>query len=56
MIGAALAVLTALGLFAAVASSSGAQLMIGAGDVLGCGGAAWWSSSCSRGWAWGSAP
>lgn len=35
LIGAALAVLTALGLFVAVASSPGAQLMVGAGDVLG---------------------
>ncbi|MBD7979749.1 hypothetical protein [Oerskovia merdavium] len=35
VIGAALAVLTALGLFVAVASSPGAQLMVGAGDVLG---------------------
>ncbi|KRC33121.1 MULTISPECIES: ABC transporter permease [Oerskovia] len=33
--GAALAVLTALGLFVAVASTPGAQLMVGAGDVLG---------------------
>ncbi|MFE4467033.1 hypothetical protein ACFRCR_18145 [Oerskovia sp. NPDC056781] len=35
VIGAALAVLTALGLLAAVASTPGAQLMVGAGDVLG---------------------
>jgi ABC-2 type transport system permease protein len=35
MIGAGLAVLSALGLFAAVATTPGAQLQIGAGDVLG---------------------
>ncbi|QDW62097.1 hypothetical protein [Oerskovia sp. KBS0722] len=35
VIGAALAVLTALGLLAAVASTPGAQLMVDAGDVLG---------------------
>lgn len=35
LIGAALAVLTALGLFVAVASTPGAQLLVGAGDVLG---------------------
>ena len=35
VIGAALAVLTALGLFVAVASTPGAQLLVGAGDVLG---------------------
>ncbi len=35
VIGAALAVLTALGLFVGIASTPGAQLVVGAGDVLG---------------------